>query len=151
MTAQFRRELPSTTMETAEPLVARFGNGEIIFETAPDDWILPLIERICELGSLGRNWNSYGAQEIRADIAAKTIVLLLNLLSPDDPKPAVVPTSRGGILLEWHEAGIDLEVDVRSPSWIHLAFDDGTNQEELDRTSFEAVGNKLDLLRRRIK
>ena len=79
------------------------------------------------------------------------VTLLLNLLSPDDPLPSVVPTSRGGILLEWHEGGIDLEIDIRSPSWFHVVLEDGEYEEECDHADLEVVQQKLNLLRSRLK
>ena len=141
----------SPTMDEEFPLVVSFGEAEFIFESAPERWIVPLLEDVCELGLLPSNWNSYGAKPVRPEIAAATIVLLLNLLEPDDPVPSVVPTSRGGILLEWHEAGVDLEVDIRSPSWIHVSLEDDQHCEEVDRASSELVAEKLNLLRSRIK
>ncbi len=79
------------------------------------------------------------------------MTFLLNCVSPDDPVPSVVPTARGGILLEWHEGGIDLEVDIRSPSWFHVAFAEGEHEEEYDHANLELVADKLNLLRSRIK
>ena len=140
-----------TTMEAERPLAMPFGEGAFLFESAPDDWILPLLQQLCELGSLPANWNSYGARPIRLEVATEVVAFLLNYLSPDDPLPSIVPTARGGILLEWHEGGIDLEVDIRSPSWIHVAFEDGENEEEFDHADFEIVEQKLNCLRSRLQ
>lgn len=145
-----RAALIRTTMEL-EPLVIPFGSGEFVFEPAPDDWIVPLLRKVCELGSLPMNWNSYGARPIHPEVAVEAVTFLLNYLSADDPFPSVVPTARGGILLEWHEGGIDLEVDIRSPSWIHVAFESGDMEEEFDRADFELVEEKLNCLRSRLK
>ena len=140
-----------TTMEAAWPLVVPFGEGEFVFEPAPDDWILPLVQQICEIGSLPENWNSYGAQQIRPEAARVAITFLLHCLSANDPFPSVVPTACGGILLEWHEGGIDLEVDIRSPSLIHVAFEDGETEEEFDQANLQLAEEKLDCLRSRLR
>ncbi len=157
----YRRRLPAqssppsrimqTTMEAEWRWVVPFGEGEFIFEPAPDDWILPLVQQICELGLLPKNWNSYGAQPICPHVAGEAVTFLLNYLSPDDPFPSIVPTARGGILLEWHEGGIDLEIDFQSPSLIHVAFEDGRAEQECDHASLEFVGDKLNCLRSRLK
>lgn len=139
------------TMDEKFPLVVPFGQDRFVFEPAPEDWILPLMEEVCELGSLPPNWNSYGARPIRPEIAATTMVLLLNVLLPDDPVPSVVPTSRGGILLEWHEAGIDLEIDIRSPSCFHVSLEIDHRCDEFEPASPELIAEKLSLLRSRIK
>jgi hypothetical protein len=140
-----------TTSEAQWPLVIPFGEGVFVFEPAPDDWIVPILKKVCELGSLPPNWNSYGGQPIRPEIAEAAVTLLLNLLTPADPLPSVVPTTRGGILLEWHEGGIDLEVDIQSPLRFHVALEDGDHEEEYDRTDLEFVHEKLNLLRSRLK
>jgi len=138
-------------MEASLPLELRFGADTIILESVPGDWFLPMLEKICELGTLPPNWNSYRSKPIRTEAAVASISTLLNLLGPNDTPPSIVPTSRGGILLEWHENGIDLEVDVRSLSHVHLAYDDGDTQEEIDRASLESIEEKLRMMRRSIK
>lgn len=139
------------TTEAAWPSIVQFGEHEFTFKPAPEQWVQPLLNRICELGSLPRNWNSYGAQPIQPEVAATAMVLLLNLLSPNDPFPSVVPTTRGGILLEWHVGGIDLEIDIRSPAWSHLAWEADGKCEEIDRASMDAIAKKLDQLRSQLK
>ena len=138
-------------METDWPLEIPFGEGAFVFELAPPDWIVPVLHGICELGSLAPNWNSYGAQPIQPAIAGEAIIIALYYLTQGDPLPSVVPTARGGILLEWHEGGVDLEVDIRSPSWFHVAVEVDGHEEEFDHANVELVAEKLDLLRSRIR
>jgi hypothetical protein len=40
------------------------------------------------------------------------------------PLPSIVPTRRGTIQIEWHARGVDLEIDVRSPTDIVAIFED---------------------------
>ena len=112
---------------------------------------MPLLSQICELGLLQPVWNTYGAQPIDPVTAAYAAAVLQKLLSADDPSPSVVPTSRGGILFEWHEGGIDLEVDIRSPSSIHVSFEDDANEEEYERAKFDLIQEKLNILLGRLK
>jgi hypothetical protein len=137
-------------METDWPLELPFGEGTFVFEPTPPDWVVPVLHEICRLGSLPANWNSYGAQPIQPAIAVEAIIFALNYLVQGDPLPSVVPTARGGILLEWHEGGVDLEVDIRSPSWFHVALEVEGNQEEFDHANVELIAEKLDVLRSRI-
>jgi hypothetical protein len=56
----------------------------------------------------------------------------LSVLDSGTPKPSVVPTSRGGIQLEWHRAGVDLEIEIESPDRVNVFFEDdreGTEEE----------------------
>jgi hypothetical protein len=110
----------------------------------------PILNKICELGDLPPDWDSYGALPIDPETAAFGVGLLLNVLKPDDPVPAVVPTSRGGLMFEWHEGGIDLEIDVRSPFSIHVAFADGAHEEEFESPQQQQIQDKLNVLRGRL-
>lgn len=139
--------LPATSMQAEWPFVIPFGEDMLIFEARPVDWILPVLEQISQLGSLPFNWDSYGSQAIKPEIALTALELILTLLQENDPKPSIVPTSRGGIMLEWHQRGIDLEVDIRSPSWIHLSFEWDGEEEVIERANLESIAKKLDILR----
>jgi hypothetical protein len=153
MSTSQRRQtyFPSTSLDVSSSLTLRFGADRIILDSRPGDWFLPVLEKICDLGTLPPNWNSYRAVPIRIEAAVASISILLKLLLPTDPHPSIVPTSRGGILIEWHENGIDLEIDVHSLSHVHLAFSEGDIQEEIDRASTDLIGEKLQMLRCPIK
>ena len=90
-----------TTLEVKWQLRIRFGEALLIVEPAPDDWIVPTLQKVCELGALPPNWDSYGGQPICPEIGALAVELLLNLLSPNDPTPSIVPTSRGWSRIVW--------------------------------------------------
>jgi len=40
----------------------------------------------------------------------QAVEFLLRVALPHVPPPAIVPLSDGGIQLEWHEGGVDLEI-----------------------------------------
>jgi len=142
---------PPITMEASQSLIIPFGSGAFFeFDEEPPKWFMPLLSQICQLGDLPPDWNSYGAKPVDPETAAHAVTLLLEILSERDPRPTVVPTSRGGLLIEWHEGGIDLEVDVRSPSSIHVAFEDGGREEEFENAELELVQDKLNVLRGRL-
>ena len=109
-------------------------------------WMQPLLDKVVRLETLRENWDSYGARPIDPNIAQATIKLLCEFLTPSDPIPSIVPTAHGSILLEWHEGGCDLEVEMRSPTSIQLVFDDGNEQEESEQASFDQIRAKVDVL-----
>ncbi|HEY3241769.1 MAG TPA: hypothetical protein VGM03_00330 [Phycisphaerae bacterium] len=49
---------------------------------------------------------------------------MVAVLPDDAPAPAVVPTSRGGLQLEWHTRGIDLEIEFETPHRLRGYFHD---------------------------
>jgi hypothetical protein len=111
---------------------------------------MPILNKICELGDLPPNWDSYGAMPIDAETATSAIVLLLNVLSPSVPPTAVVPTSRGGVMFEWHDGGIDFEIDVRSPFSKHVSFADSMLEEEFENPSLQVIQDRLTTLQGRL-
>ncbi len=64
---------------------------------------------------LPAGWNSYSAKPIARQNAARAIQLLIEFVQPGTPSPAVIPTVRGGIQLEWHTKGTNLEIYIESP------------------------------------
>ncbi len=108
-----------------------------ISSVAPPAWFNSLLTKIGQIGELEENWDSYGARRIDPRCAEATTNLLLSVLNSDTPKPFVVPTSRGGIQLEWHRAGVDLEVEVESPARVNVFFEDYREGTEEEMTSSE--------------
>jgi hypothetical protein len=102
----------------------------------PPIWLPDLLTEINKLGRLQENWDSYGAKRIDPRCIEAANSLLRAVLDSATPKPAVVPTNCGGIQLEWHRDGIDLEIGIESPPRMSVSFEDeraGT-QEELTLT-----------------
>jgi len=139
-------------MDATEQFFIPFGNaGTFAFDREPDPWFIPLLMIICELGWLPLNWDTYDARPVDPRTAVFTMKLLLELLSENDPLPSVVPTSRGGIQLEWHEGGIGLEIDIRSPSSVDMSIEDGEHDEEFENIDFETIQDKLYIVRSRLQ
>jgi len=110
-----------------------FAGGELVFPEPPPDWFLPILERIRALDALAENWDSYGGRPVNPHCAATAISLLLNILEPNMPEPAIVPTNRGGLQIEWHRDGVDIEIEVQSPSRLYVAFEDENTGEEWEK------------------
>jgi hypothetical protein len=60
--------------------------------------------------ALPPNWNSYQAGTIDSKIVHEAMNFINAVLVPTSPAPRVVPLSSGGLQLEWHRKGVDLEV-----------------------------------------
>lgn len=128
-----------------------FGSNTLLLEQRPSEWFLKIVIQVCELGDLPDNWNSYGARSIDPRTAEFVISLLQEILTENDPLPAIVPTSCGGIMLEWHEGGVDLEVDVRSKSEIHLVYEDQGEESINENASIKDIQEHMDFLRDKVK
>jgi len=85
---------------------------------------LKSVENIVDLLGLPRGWNSYAAKSIEPQNAIAAVRLLAQLLEVHSPAPIVVPTVRGGIQLEWHSKGINIEVYIDSSETISFFAED---------------------------
>src|SRR4051812_32442305 len=81
-------------------------------QAARPEWLSETAAALQQLLCLPQNWNSYGAQPIRPEIVHAAVELLRETVTPNVPPPVVVPTIQGGVQLEWHLRGIDLEIEL---------------------------------------
>lgn len=70
------------------------------------------VQRIQELQQLRPNWDSYGGLPIRREAIENALTILIAVLAKGVPLPAIVPTSSGGVQLEWHNVACDIELEV---------------------------------------
>lgn len=148
-------ELPQgpTFKRAAKPLASfesqqfgvYFGRGVLRFDEAPPDWLMPTILKVASFGSLQPNWDSYGARSGDPFCATAAISFLLNAVTLNMPLPSVVPTSRGGVQLEWHCNAVDLEIEFLSPSRLRVAFEDFRTGDSAEQV---IVGGDLQPLQR---
>lgn len=74
------------------------------------NWLRSAITRIEDLTALAAGWDGYEASAIDAGVALQAVRFLLDHAYPAVPQPAIVPLADGGIQIEWHQGGIDLEI-----------------------------------------
>ena len=91
------------------------------------------VKQVVDLLDLPEGWNSYSAKPIEPRNAVRAVELLFQLKETGAPPPIVVPTAPGGIQLEWHANGVDIEVYINSPNEItffaeHLESGDSVEQ-----------------------
>lgn len=87
-------------------------------------WIGEIIEKAGELLQLKENWNSYGGKPVQKGPMAAALAFIENMMRTPTPKPQMVPTSMGGVQLEWHEHGIDIEIEFYPNGGVGIAFED---------------------------
>jgi hypothetical protein len=82
------------------------------------------VQRMIELLELPPGWNSYNARPIRKENVNFALGFLGQTMLADTPVPNVIPMVRGGVQLEWHTRGINLEVSIYSPGEISFLAED---------------------------
>ncbi len=122
-----------------------FPGGELIlvFDFDPPAWLTPTAEALVALLGLPSGWDSYGARAIAPSHVDAALQVLSRIMRHDSPAPTVVPTNRGGVQLEWHTSGIDLEIETLSTQRLLVSFEDATTGTEWER---EIVSNLTPLV-----
>lgn len=106
--------------------------GRLIIERENEEpaWLIPTVQAMGELLGLPENWDSYGARPVNPGVVSFALQLLSETMRADTSAPAVVPTSCGGVQLEWHTRGIDLEIEIRSPGRMYVSYADQQQDTE---------------------
>jgi hypothetical protein len=89
------------------------------------------VSKLIELLELPGGWNSYNAKPISKENVTFAVALLGRLMRESTPAPLVVPKVRGGVQLEWHTRGIDIEVTIDSPERVSFLAEDLRGGQEL--------------------
>lgn len=92
------------------------------------------VEQTCvglfQLIELDENWNSYGAVPVNWECIVTAVEIVLQFFNDSTPSPSVVPTSAGGVQLEWHRGGADLEIEVPRKGELSIYFEDENGERE---------------------
>ncbi|HEX5483393.1 MAG TPA: hypothetical protein VFZ08_12280 [Terriglobia bacterium] len=116
-----------TTYSLEEPRISvQYSSSQAFWP----NWARDVVDGLLDLMDLRPNWDSYGAGPIEGRAVERAVPLLFQLMTDDSPSPSTIPTSMGGIQLEWHQQGIDLEITI-PPIGLVTAFvhDDATGEE----------------------
>jgi hypothetical protein len=138
--------------ETTSPAVetARRSNFPNFFQhynaEAERKWEVEVVRALVRLAGLPAGWDSYNAPPLRRDAGHFALEILQGVMHPRTPPPQVVPSAAGGVQLEWHEKGIDLELHITAPYQWELWFHDlqDPNSQPL---SLELTDNFSELMR----
>lgn len=95
-------------------------------------WADPVKQRLNHLLSLPANWDSYGAKCVDIRRAVQAFRVLAEVMVEHSPRPQIVPTSDGGVQLEWHQNGIDLEVEIAPSSKVLVSYEDSVSGSSWD-------------------
>lgn len=107
-----------------------------VFTTRPDGWERPVAERLARLLDFRPGWDGHEARPIRRTIVDFACSLLPRLVCQGCPVPFIAPLPSGGLQLEWHRNGWDLEIEILGPGRLYAyAHELATDQEwEADLT-----------------
>lgn len=74
-------------------------------------WVKPVLMALDELGDLDSGWDGEGAPTIANETVRSALIFLAGSMQTTTAVPSVVPTPSGGVQLEWHRGGLDIEIE----------------------------------------
>ena len=120
-----------------QPAIIDFPRGRLTigveWGTREPEWFAKSIAEIRRLLWLPAGWDSFQGQPVDPVTAARSLELLVNLSQDDMPAPQFIPAQRGGVQLEWHRRGIDLEIELQTSGRIAAMFEDTWESVEWER------------------
>jgi hypothetical protein len=126
--------------------VAVKSNIDVWSDRSLPPWIDPLIKQLESVLALKPGWDGAKANPITSDALEAALKVLEETMAWDTIAPAVVPVSDGGIQLEWHCAGVDLEVYVEPDGRVSAWCREGSREWEEDFYPRARLRKELSLL-----
>lgn len=117
--------------------------------TGVPDWMDDAAGAIVGLLELQPNWNSYEARAVDLLQVVAALNVLLEIARPNTPAPAIGPTAGGGVILEWHTNGVDLEIETISNHSLLVSYEDsgsGTEWETEIRSDLSQIHRAIEQL-----
>lgn len=93
-------------------------------------WLPRAIARLNHLLALEHDWDRDGAMPVSQVAAEWAVRLIGEAAQRGAPEPDVVPDVDGGLQVEWHVRGIDLEIATRSQNRFEVLFEDHQTGED---------------------
>ena len=118
-----------STVSTVTKPRDQFPNFRQALDASPErKWQIEVQRQLLQYAKMEQGWDSYDALPVTWDAGMFALSILNDIMRPRTPIPQVVPSSSGGVQLEWHEKGIDLEIRVTGPYRCSLWFEDQTSR-----------------------
>lgn len=122
------------------PLSTPSGTLVVHVEGNLPKWFEPAIVVLEQLLWLEPDWDSYGALKIDPYHACRILDVMSQVMCEDTPQPNIGPTNHGGIQIEWHEHGIDLEIETVNRTLLRFSYEDAISGKELEEEFDEDLG-----------
>lgn len=115
-----------------------------------EPWRAAVDVRFAKLSTYEAGWDGYQGEPPRRTVIAFARSILNSVMRPTTPTPAIVPMVGGGLQLEWHVGGLDIELAIYRPreAELSVAFADGraSIEDEPLSSSFDALSTVLEEL-----
>lgn len=109
-------------------------------------WVNDVVDRLVDVYELQYGWDGVGGVPISEMAFETSLHILPEIMSEQTIAPLVVPTASGGIQLEWHCAGVDLEIYIEEDGQVSVWCREGSREWEDDYYPRTRLTKELSLL-----
>lgn len=111
-------------------------------------WIAPVAERLEAIRALPAGWDGGEAKRPDAWHAVEAFGFLWRLMRAATAVPSIVPLADGGVQIEWHRGGLDIEATFTAGPDRGLYFADLSTGYEFEGPVDAGIGELRDLIAR---
>lgn len=111
-----------------------------------ESWDRDVRARLIHLMSLSKGWDGSDSPPVRPEVATFAWAALSSMMRPTTAIPFIAPVAGGGLQIEWHIRGLDIELYISQPSRaeLYIEYQDGRDRVEQDLNSdFEALNSAI--------
>jgi hypothetical protein len=117
------------TVRLTAPQSSAWETYRLTAPTVPVSWAGDVFLRLHRFREYPKNWDSYGGRALTTAAYLSAYDFLGRIMFRPFPKPAVVPTGRGGVQFEWHLKGSHVEVYISPEGNSEVSFEDDLGSE----------------------
>ncbi len=114
------------------------------------DWMQHAIDRLGHLCRLRRGWDGHNGLPANKSTALFASSVIGSLMLPNIPAPSIMPLSYGGIQVEWHRNGWDIEIEIAGPNQVFVytrELTSGIEQEFSGGANLSRLRQIIDLIK----
>ena len=107
-------------------------------------WRAKIEQRLARLACLTIGWDGHNGKIVNPATLNFAIKILVDLMRPHIPEPSIGATSYGGVQIEWHRNGWDIEIEIVAPNRLDV-FTRNVHTDQIEEFSLGIVLDRLSL------
>lgn len=84
------------------------------------------------LFALPAGWDGFSADEVTVEAVAETVAVLASIVNESTVAPQFFPLADGGIQIEWHVGGNDIEIEINGAGSVYVLATRSTGETVAD-------------------
>ena len=120
------------------------GTISVVVDVPEPVWLYSVLGKLQGVDQLGPGWDSYDGAPLTFEAALASLDFLSRYLPESAIEPSIVPSSTGGLQLEWHRKAGDLEVTFSPDGSFAAFFSDAKSGTEWEMAGGEISASELE-------